>query len=324
MAKIPQFEIKVPEYEPVKQDIIGKAREFIEELDESISNKDIYKQFGVNPYKTYLLSSPPGMGKTYSIRVLNNTKNRCVMDKIDSILEEIKMHPDSQIEQKIEPEEFKLFTYEYDIGKYGTAYINIGSRIVQSFFDTAFKANQIYGTPILISVDECDSLFYSRRLGVNSSAEDRKVLNTLMKNIQIAHDKEDIYVVLMTNLLEHIDEASIRAGRIDKRIVFNLPNFEERKFAYERAIEKYNNRAQYKVIREYNLDNLSEISEGFNYADIFQTVENALRYKAKQLIRNKTPGIKRIGYIKGNTLEKIVQNHKNMFKNKKIKKIGFI
>jgi len=323
MPKIPTFQPKIPEYEPTKYDIVGKARMFIEALDESMSNVGVYKQLGVNPYKTYLLSSPPGMGKTYSINALNNTKNREVMEKIYSILNQINETPRNQSKPEIKPTDFKLLTYEYDIGKYGTAYINMGSRTVQAFFDVAFKTNAMYRVPILISVDECDSLFYSRKLGVNASAEDRKVLNTLMKNIQVAHDKDDIYVVLMTNLIEHIDEASIRAGRIDKRIVFNLPNFEERKFAYERAIRKFNSKAQYKVIREYNLENLAEISKGFNYADIFQTVENALRYKAKQLIRDKTPGIKRLGYIKGNTLEKIVLNHKMMFKSKKVKKIGF-
>ncbi|MFW5903044.1 MAG: hypothetical protein ACOCTT_04100, partial [archaeon] len=63
-------------------------------------------------------------GKTYSISALNNTANRGVMFKRA---------------KGEEPEigEYNLITFPYDIGKYGTAYVNRGSRKIESFFDQA-------------------------------------------------------------------------------------------------------------------------------------------------------------------------------------------
>jgi len=102
------------------------------------------------------------------------------------------------------------------------------------------------GKSVLVSVDEADSLFISRKGKVQSHSEDRKVLDTLMKNIQTAHDTENVYVTLMTNLSEDMDDASLRAGRIDRRIKLQLPNKEERGLAYEHAINQANDRANYK------------------------------------------------------------------------------
>jgi SpoVK/Ycf46/Vps4 family AAA+-type ATPase len=321
---IPKFYPTFPKKTPLKENVVGKAREFIDELEENIDYKNAYYAFGIKPEKTFILNSAPGMGKTYCINAFNNSKNKKVTNKLERFVTNKMEAPKSKETLEIKLDDFNIILYEYDIGKYGTAYINVGSKIIQAFFDNVFKLAE-KGKPILVAIDECDSLFTSRKSNIHTHSEDRKVLDTLMKNVQISHDTPDIYMVMMTNLIEEIDEASIRAGRIDKRINFDLPNFDERKIGYRNAIIQANERADYNIIRSYHLDPLAELSDGFNYADIFQTVDNALRNKVKELLRAKDDKLLSVGYIKQASLEKAIKKHKKEFKDKlNKKKIGFI
>ena len=326
--EIPKFSPTTPEKYPMMRNVVGQAKEFISEISENMDNAGIYYSLGIAPDKTFMINSEPGMGKTFGIKALNNERNKDFQKKILKRLSNIIDPKTKEVNipvVTVKLNDLNMLLMEYDIGKYGTAYINMGSRIAQAFFDEVFKYST-YGVPILVSVDECESLFKSRKSQENSHSEDKKVLNTLMKNLQRAHDSENVYTIMMTNLLEDIDDASIRAGRIDRRIKLNSPSKLERKLAYENAIKTVNEKAGYQVARNINYNNLSELSEGFNYADIYQSIDGALRTKAKQLIKSKEPGIIRAGYVKGSSVEKAVQNHKKEFKEKikKRKRIGFI
>ena len=315
--EIEKFDPTLPDGYPLKEDVVGEARKFIDDFQENLYGKNVYNVLGINSDKTYLIEGKPGLGKTLGVKAINNTLNRHITKRLED-----RYIDEGETEDSISLSEFNILLFEYDIGKYGTAYINMGSKTIQNFFDNAFNYARL-GKPVLVSVDEADSLFTSRKSKVQAHSEDRKVLDTLMKNIQLAHDSENIYVTLMTNLSEDMDDASLRAGRIDRRIKLELPNKEERRLAYEHAINKANDRANYKVIRTSNVNSLSNISEGFNYADIFQSVESALRIKAKDLIRTKTKGVVRAGYIQQSSLEKAILSHKDSFSKTKRKKIGF-
>ena len=314
--EVEKFDPTLPDGYPLKEDVVGEARKFIDDFQENLTGKNVYKVLGINPDKTYLIEGKPGLGKTLGIKAINNTLNRHLTKRLED-----KYFSEGKTEDSISLSEFNILLFEYDIGKYGSAYINMNSKNIQNFFDTAFNYANL-GKSVLVSVDEADSLFTSRKGKVQSHSEDRKVLDTLMKNIQTAHDTENVYVTLMTNLSEDMDDASLRAGRIDRRIKLQLPNKEERGLAYEHAINQANDRANYKVIRTNNIETLISLSDGFNYADIFQSVEYALRIKAKDLIRTKKKGVVRAGYIQQGSLEKAVSFHKDSFKVKK-KTIGF-
>jgi SpoVK/Ycf46/Vps4 family AAA+-type ATPase len=204
-----------------------------------------------------------------------------------------------------------LIVLEYDIGKYGTAYINIGSKIVQKFFDSGMLFAQ-YGKRTLLVFDEADALLASRTEH-SGHAEDKKILETIMKNVQTAHDTPNLYITFITNLPDVCDTASLRAGRIDKRYKFNLPTIQERSSAFRSFAEKVNNLAGYSVVRTYNPDILAELSEGFSYADIQQCVQDAVKLRSIEIARERVDKVIPAGYVTHNRLESAVKNHKGNF-----------
>ena len=107
--------------------------------------------------------------------------------------------------------------------------------------------------------------------------------------------------------------------QIDKKIKFELPDFDARKYAFEREIDTLNNKAIYRVIRGARPEILAEMSEGFNYADIGNAVRMTVVDRARRYA--KETGIK-MAYVSQNMLEgKIKEFEKG--KSKKKRSIGF-
>ncbi len=301
--------MKEPEYLPMnaytyprREDVVGQAGKFIDDFLISMDSSQLYGMMGVKPDKTFLITGKPGNGKTLSIEALVNEANKEVFD--------------NQTDKEMR---FKLVGMKYDIGKYGTAYINRGSKIVQGFFDFCFDVTKS-GYKTLIIMDEADNLFGHRQ--AQAHKEDSKVLATIMKNLQKVHDTDDIYSVMMSNFPDAFDKASIRAGRIDKKYTFNKPNQSEREFAFNHTINKINESADYQVVRSYNTKNLSEMSNEFSYADVVESVNSAVKKRVKEIINTRKGKIITAGYITQKRLEDSVNKHKASFGSTK-KSIGF-
>jgi len=299
--------------DPLIGDLVGKIKTVIEDISLSMDSERVYRTMGVSPDKTFLLESKPGMGKTMGIKALNNTRNKdvldCFVENYPRVCQQNNQAIKYEFEKQLESKN-RLFTFAYDIGNYGTAYINMGAVKVQSFFNKALKYTYS-GKPVLIMFDECDAILSKRSDGIHS--EDKKVLETIMKNLQIAHDLPGAYIVLMTNTAGDCDEASLRAGRIDKRYKLELPNETERKIAFEKARDKINNQAGYQVVRGMSPEILAEMSNGFSYADIFQIVESTVRKRALEISRERTDNRIRSGYVGQVRLENLLKEHQQAF-----------
>jgi SpoVK/Ycf46/Vps4 family AAA+-type ATPase len=274
---------------PTIKDLVGKPKDFAEEFTDNLGKDGIYEMMGVEPDKAFLLYGPPATGKTMVLSAIYNTMNA----KLAKIIKQ-RVGAGEDVDLKVT--DFPLLYFTYDIGKFGTAYINMSSRRVQQFFDKVGMYAQM-GTQVLVGLDECDALLNSRTSKVQSHSEDRKTLETIMKNLQHAHDTPNMYVVMMTNLPEICDNASLRAGRIDRRIKFDLPEEEQRLSAYQHFIKDLNDKAAYTVIRGAKPEQLAELSEGFNYADIKSVVYGAVKLKASQIARNSAQEIMPVGYV---------------------------
>lgn len=289
---------------PLRSDIVGQAGTFVDDFILAMNSEEVYKKMGVNPDKTFLITGKPGTGKTIGIDALVNEVNR---EFYKEIIDDKEAVP-------------KLYGMQYDIGKYGSHYINLGSKIAQSFFDVCYQIAK--NSKVLVVFDEAEVLFGNRRDG-SSHKEDSKLLDTIMKNMQRIHDKDNMYAVMMSNFPDAFDEASIRAGRVDKRYELLLPNEAEREFAYEHTIGKINERAGYSVIRGFDQLKLAILSEEYSYADIVESVNSAVRKRAQEISITREEGKFPAGYITQKRLEDSVNFHRAAF-HEKTKGIGFI
>lgn len=290
---------------PRKEDVVGRSRQFIDDFLLAMDSEQLYNAMGVNPDKSFLVTGSPGNGKSYGIEALVNEANKEMYDTFQK-------NKGNQSIEKVIP---NLFGFKYDIGRYGTAYINQGSKIIQGFFDTCFTiARKGYKT--LAIFDEADVLF-GKRSSLQSHKEDSKVIETIMKNMQTAHDLNNMYTIIMSNFPDVFDEASIRAGRIDKKYIFNSPNLSERETAYQHTINKINDKAGYQVVRGYGVEKLSQLSDGFSYADIAESVNSAVKQRVKELSNIRKDKIIIAGYISQNRLENSIKHHKSNFQDKK-------
>jgi len=312
---------------PLIRDVVGKPREFLDDLILNINGEVIFTCMGTKPDKNFLLYGPPGCGKTYSIHAINNDLNQNFIKALYEIhkRKEIINLPKEKRNvtalSLMNPNDFKLKTFEYSIGKMGTAYINVGSRRVQGFFDLMFNYAQ-KGNKTLVILDEVDALLIDRSGGLHAHSEDHKVLETIMTNLQTANDTPNLYVVMMTNLPEICDDASLRAGRIDKKYKFDKPNLEQRKIAFDNFIKQRNEFAMYQVIRRYNLNTLATMTNDFTYADISGCIEGAIKKRAKEILRTRRNKTIPAAYVMQNRLEKAIIDHKIDFK-KIGKEFGF-
>jgi ATPase family AAA domain-containing protein 2 len=287
---------------PTISDLVGTSKDFAEDLIMSIKHSNIYERFSILPNKSFVLNGVPGTGKTFSLKAINNTLNGNIENKLKDL--------DLPKNLANNTELYNVAIIPYDIGSYGTAYVNRGSRIIQQFFDYVY--NLSYGIPVIVKLDEADALLLSRDLEIHS--EDRKNLETLMKNLQIAHDIPNVYIVMMTNRLTDMDQATYRAGRIDKNYVFSLPDKNERKILFNKIITKYNNKSEYDIIRQYDLQRLAELTENFSHADISAIIEQTLKHKIKSIIQEiEQKHIDRMGYITQKGLENSIEEHKKEF-----------
>ena len=300
---------------PKVENLVGEARKFSEDFISNVSNFRTYQYFGVQPDKVYLLEGEPGTGKTMAVNAIKNTMNKDLYEYTMALNKD-----DRPTDQEMRRQCKGLF-FEYSIGEHGTAYINMGSRRVQGFFETAYLAS--LKVPTVIVMDEVDALLSSRTSNIQSTSEDRKMLETIMKNMQKLHDTPNMYAILMTNTSDQCDVASLRAGRVDKRIVFNKPNYEERVHAYRSMIRQAKEKVDFDIFGRLNFSRLGERSEGFNYADIDYSIQDSIKSKIKNIITSKSNKIITVERITMGDLEKSVLEHKKSFVKKDKAKVGF-
>ncbi len=267
----------------------------IDDLITQMLRPAIFYTFGVQPDKSFLFYGPPGNGKTFSIE---------------------------HIRKELSKKGKKYAKMHYDIGKYGTAYINMGSRNLQDFFNAGKMLLHTDQTikGIMYVFDEAEVLL-GKRGSLDSHKEDDKVTETLMKNMQKIHDGDSEYLFFMTNLKDFMDDAALRSGRIDKQVEFTNPDYRARVEFFEHVIKQTNKYAKYQVIKNIKISKLANYTNGFNCIDIEEIPRRALKSKLTDVLKSSKKNV--IGEIKI-TENDLVKEIKQIGKTKKRRwSIGF-
>ena len=271
---------------PRLSDIAGNKafKEKLELIVESMLRPQLYQLFGLEPDKTFLLSGPPGSGKTYAVRAMRN---------------------------ELAARGKNVLWAPYSIGQHGTAYINMNSVILQNFFDqTRSLINKGSYDIRFMFFDEAEVIM-GKRGNERESKEDKKLLNTLMTNLQdINSHADNTYIFFATNFKDAMDSASLRAGRIDNQIEFPMPDLEARTDAYAKEIAHYNGKAGYQVLRGLEPCTLAMMSSDLTYADIHAIVEGGIRERLKQVLKERDDMLIPQVYVTERRLLEMIKDHR--------------
>jgi SpoVK/Ycf46/Vps4 family AAA+-type ATPase len=254
-----------------------EAKNELMELAEDLKNPDLCKKWGTRPVKGVCLNGPPGNGKTLLARALANAVEvRFFHTKVSDI---------------------------YDV------WVGSSERNVAKLFEEAKRKGGI------IFFDEADALLGSR---AHHSAQRWEAAVLAEINVQMDGflPIDNVVVMFATNRIEDMDEAAIRAGRIDRIIQVPKPDEETRREVLEIHMRAAERVAERELFLEIKLETSIAATKVFSCSDVAEIVRRALAEK------------KRLDRAGGNpsqvTTEELMCEISKYERNKKdAKKIGF-
>jgi peroxin-1 len=143
-------------------------------------------------------------------------------------------------------------------------YIGASEKSVRDLFDRAEAAK-----PCVLFFDEFDSIAPKR--GHDSTGVTDRVVNQLLTQMDGAEGLSGVYVLAATSRPDLIDPALLRPGRLDKSLICDLPNLEDRVDILRALGRKLKLGAD--VLDK--LDEVAKRTEGFSGADLQALVSNA-------------------------------------------------
>lgn len=123
-----------------------------------------------------------------------------------------------------------------------SAYVNESANNVKKLFaDIRQKASE--NQKIIIILDELDALF-GKRDNQHSSSEDKKVVNAFLTEMSGFEDLQNVIFIGTTNLVENIDPAVCRSGRLGKVITVGKPDISALEQIFTIHMRKIGNRSK--------------------------------------------------------------------------------
>ncbi|KIY53996.1 AAA-domain-containing protein [Fistulina hepatica ATCC 64428] len=141
-------------------------------------------------------------------------------------------------------------------------YIGASEKSVRELFERATAAK-----PCVLFFDEFDSIAPKR--GHDSTGVTDRVVNQLLTQMDGAEGLDGVYVLAATSRPDLIDAALLRPGRLDKSVLCNMPDKNERS-SILRAVSR-----KVTLADSVHLDEIAEATEGFSGADLQALISNA-------------------------------------------------
>jgi transitional endoplasmic reticulum ATPase len=179
---------------------LEKAKEKLRELVElPLLRPELFKMAGIKPSKGVLLHGPPGTGKTLLAKAVANESNANFISVKGPEL----------------------------VSKW----VGESEKHVREIFK---KARQV--APAIIFFDEFDSISKMRGSGLSDSTE--KIVNQLLTELDGVEELEKVVIIAATNRRDLIDEALLRAGRIDAHVELPMPDKVTREAIFKVHLKK--------------------------------------------------------------------------------------
>lgn len=202
-----------------------------------LKNPERAKEFGLSLPNGLLFYGPPGCGKTYFA---------------EKFAEEVGCN--------------YMYIRCSDVA---SPYIHGGQDKIAAVFEEARK-----NAPTILFLDEIDAMLHNRSKQDNASMSGE--VNEFLTQINNS-GVNSVIVIGATNKPNDIDEAALRAGRLEFKYYIPLPDLETRKALFKIHLQ------QRKVELGIDYDKLANLTENFISADIKLIVDTAARF----VFRNK-------------------------------------
>ena len=149
-------------------------------------------------------------------------------------------------------------------------YIGASEKSVRDLFDRAEAAR-----PCVLFFDEFDSIAPKR--GHDSTGVTDRVVNQLLTQMDGAEGLSGVYVLAATSRPDLIDPALLRPGRLDKSLLCDLPNFDDRLDILQALSKKL--RISPSILADsesrHDLSEVARRTEGYSGADLQAVIYNA-------------------------------------------------
>ncbi len=176
---------------------IDEVKDQVSEIVDFLREPQKYRRIGATIPKGVLLSGSPGTGKTLLARAVAG--------------------------------EAKVPFYFTSASEFVQLFVGVGASRVRDLFETAKK-----NAPAIIFIDELDAIGRARGgVSVGGVDEREQTLNQILTEMDGFTGTEGVVVLAATNRPDVLDDALLRPGRFDRRVVISPPDQTGRRMILE-------------------------------------------------------------------------------------------
>ncbi len=218
---------------------VDEAKSELEEVVEFLKTPAKFQRLGGKIPKGVLLVGPPGTGKTLLARAVAG--------------------------------EAGVPFFSMSGSEFVEVLVGVGASRVRDLFDQAKRAS-----PSIIFIDEIDAVGRQRGTSLTTNDEREQTLNQLLVEMDGFDTRQAVVVIAATNRPDGLDQALLRPGRFDRRVVVDRPDWKGRQ-----AILMIHSRGV-PLAPDVDLQQLARSTTGMVGADLANLVNEAALLAARR------------------------------------------
>jgi cell division protease FtsH len=220
---------------------VDEAKEEVKEIVDFLKYPERYIALGAKIPKGVLLVGPPGTGKTLLAKAVAG--------------------------------EADVPFFSVSGSSFIEMFVGVGASRVRDLFEQAKKES-----PSIIFIDEIDAIGKSRNAGgpMGGNDEREQTLNQLLAEMDGFGTDTPVIVLAATNRPEVLDPALLRAGRFDRQVLVDKPDFEGRL-----AILKIHSKGV-KLSENVDMEEIAKATAGLAGADLANIINEAALLAGRQ------------------------------------------
>ena len=223
------------------KDVAGlkESKEELEEVVDFLRHPKKFLEIGARIPRGVLLMGPPGTGKTLLARAVAGESN--------------------------------VPFFHISASEFVEMFVGVGASRVRDLFQTAKKS-----APSIVFIDEIDAVGRERGAGLGGGHDEREqTLNQILVEMDGFERDTNVIVTAATNRPDVLDQALLRPGRFDRRVILDMPDMHDRE-----EILKIHARGK-PLDKNVDLKIVAVRTPGFSGADLANLVNEAALLAAR-------------------------------------------